>query len=83
MNTKEPIEQWRKEFEGLTRGYRPSARATSWWGFLLAKRNMKVIELPEPEDMYDQGGYWLGRFFADGYIHNAITEAGYQYEVKE
>jgi hypothetical protein len=51
-------------------------------GFMAAKRNMPVIELPKPEDMYDKGDQWMGRFFADGYIHNALTGAGIKYTIK-
>ena len=55
----------------------------AWQSFLHGKRSQQVIELPQPEDMYDKGDMWLGRFFADGYVHNAITAAGYKYKVKE
>lgn len=92
MKEAEQIEVLRKQFEsefddvsqkydsGI---YRNAHRESMWQGFLMAKRSQPVIELPEPEDMYDKGDMWLGRFIADGYVYNAIIAAGCKCKFKE
>ncbi len=94
MDDRELVDVWQSEFESIGElesfnfskddfgRYTSSRTDGRWQGFLVAKRSMPTIELPTPEDMYDLGGTWLGRFWADGFVHNAITAAGYSYRVK-
>lgn len=86
-NDQQQIEAWISDFWELVESSPDSIKNSEYnqirlEGFLIAKRSMQPIELPTPEDMYDPGGTWLGRFWADGYVHNSITAAGYSYRVK-
>jgi len=83
---------WQKEFEQLMRETYPHRsletsdgkfayedRDVFYWftGFLMAKRNMPVIELPEKDHYYlDDDVYDADE------VHSAINKVGYKYKIK-
>ena len=86
-NDQQQVEAWRKEhkdlllatniwclanFQELEGSYYDWHLQASWEGFLLAKRNQPVIELPDG----DSDG-----MVALGEVHTAITAAGHTYTV--
>jgi len=89
------IEVWRKEFENIMREIYPHRsletsdgkmayedRDVFYWftGFLMAKRSMPVIELPDI--YYEAGEDMAGSYFVED-IHAALESSGIQYRVKE
>lgn len=74
MTEEQQIEIWRKEYFKLTGEM--SGHSAKWAGFLLAKRSMPVIELPEFFD--DPDGCQL----FSGSVTGAIEAAGYKYKIK-
>lgn len=94
MDDKELVEVWRAEFHEIMSRDRPFSsieflpRTTTyadeetfnlWFGFLMAKRFMPPIQLPRS----NWNPVLMGHFYSHGEVVNAITEAGYNYEVKE
>lgn len=58
--------------------YRNTDTETLWQGFLLARRSMPVIELPEFFDAVIDGCQLFS-----GSVTAAIEAAGYKYKIKE
>ena len=94
--TDQQVEIWRKEFESSLSAQAIQRDAKNpdrywndpvqyhWKGFLMAKRNQPVIELPDPFKINngDDNDETQMHFCADE-VEQAITAAGYQYKVKE
>lgn len=87
MTEQEQIEVWRKDFSKAI-GHNYTVRSDGryvdvqidnvWQGFLMAKRSMPVIELPD-NSKEDIGGFDC---FDKDTVFKAITAAGYQYKIK-
>jgi hypothetical protein len=67
------IEKWREEFHELigqeaiidrsdSGDYFSGWTNSRWHGFLMAKRNMPVVELPKPELCFTSSPRWHGSF---------------------
>ena len=86
MTNDEKTEIWRAEFEHICGAMEVLSRSINgnyinsethhlWHGFLMAKRNQKIIDLPPPKKS-DGFSYWH-----DFDIDCAIDAAGYEFRV--
>jgi hypothetical protein len=97
MTEQEQIEKWREEFcefmkkdkpllpLGMLKDLSAFADRDVWYlfeGFLMAKRNMPVIELPKGHIMDDPDGMGRGRYLMIETVERALNRAGAQYTIK-
>mgnify|MGYP000084104320 FL=1 len=76
MTEQEQIEIWRDEYLALLPSH-DLYNVVELYGFCMAKRSQKVIELPKRGK-----GYYLDDMVNIDNVTQAIQEAGYQYTVK-
>lgn len=98
--TEQQIEVWRKEFEKIFsefmencyfceeseryRGNAAYAMNIRYSGFIAAKRNQPVIELPNSDlIVFDSRSKERGFDSAIEYVAEILQELGYQFKVKE
>ena len=62
--------------------YRLPSIDSMWQGFLMAKRNMPVIELPQGHLMDDPDGMGSGRYIMIETVERALNRAGAKYTIK-
>lgn len=95
-NDQQQVEVWRKEhkdlllatnnwclanFQEADGSYYDWHLQASWEGFLMAKRSMPPIELPQEDFLVGSAGQVDAIYFCNQ-IKDSITEAGYSYKVK-
>ena len=90
MSNDKQAEAWRDEFAKAI-GHNYTVRSDGryvdvqidnvWQGFLMAKRSMQPIELPDSDDYFDK--FETNIYGYESAVHEAITAAGYSYRVRE
>ena len=94
MDDKELVEVWRKEFIDLSKLGSVAAIyemdrflnrevELRWKGFLLAKRSLQSVVLPDIDDYWDglERDYDTGKYEKD--LHARLTAAGIKYTIEE